>query len=277
VNNAHPPFDKPEARWALSYLIDRQAIVDLAYEGATTPAWGIWPDYDAIKPYHDAIADLLQKYPTTAYDEAKGLQMFKDLGVDVSKLELTYVVNGDSNEEVRVAQVIADQLGRAGIKVNVTPLSGAPQQNAILQGDYDIALNAFCPGYIAENLDLFNSKYYKPLGQKVALFEADSYRYQNPKLDEIVNQMLTIPPDDNEKLIPLYKQAMEIWLADLPVLPLVQAPALVPFNTTYWTGWPTAENAWNMPVSWWATFNTVILGYPDKDGKWVGGIKPTSQ
>jgi hypothetical protein len=30
-----------------------------------------------------------------------------------------------------------------------------------------------------------------------------------------------------------------------------------------------------MPVSWWATFNTVIMGYQSPTtGKWVGGIKP---
>jgi peptide/nickel transport system substrate-binding protein len=277
VNNAKPPFDKPEARWALSYLIDRQAIVDLAYEGATTPAWGIWPDYDAVKPYKDAIADLLTQYPTTAYDEAKGLQMFQDAGVDVSTLNLNYVVNADSNEQVKIAQVVADQLERAGITVTVTPLSGPTLNDTILQGDYDIAVNAFCPGYIAENLDLFNSKYYKPLGDKVALFEANSFRYQNPELDAIVNEMLATAPEDNEAMIPLFQDAMEIWLRDLPVIPLVQAPALVPFNTTYWTGWPTADNPWNMPVSWWATFNTVIMGYPDKDGNWVGGIKPASR
>lgn len=274
VNNAHPPFDKAEARWALSYLIDRNAVADLAYEGATTPAWGVWPDYGGVKPYKDAIADLLQQYPTEAYDEAKGLQMFKDAGVDISTLDLKYVVNADSNEEVKVAQVIADQLGRAGIKVTITPLSGPAEQTAVLEGDYDIKLHSFCPGYIAENLDLFNSKYYKPLGEKVALFEANSFRYQNPELDKIVNEMLATPPDDNAKMIPLFQQAMAIWLEDLPVIPVVQAPALVPFNTTYWTGWPTADNPWNMPVSWWATFNTVIAGYPDKDGKWVGGIKP---
>lgn len=277
ANNAKPPFDKPAARWALSYLLDRKAIVDLAYEGATTPAWGIWPDYAAVKPYKDAIADLLTQYPTEAYDEAKGLQMFKDAGVDISTLNLNYLVDSNSNEEVKLAQVVADQLERAGIKVTLTSLGGGPLQDAKLKGDYDLTVNAFCPGYIAENLDLFNSKYYKPLGEKVALFEANSFRYKNPDLDAIVNQMLATAPDDDAKMIPLFKQAMEIWLRDLPVIPLVQAPALVPFNSTYWTGWPTADNAWNMPVSWWATFNTVIIGYPDKDGKWVGGIKPASQ
>ena len=67
----------------------------------------------------------------------------------------------------------------------------------------------------------------------------------------------------------LYHDAMAIWLRDLPVVPLTQAPALVPFNSTYWQGWPTADNAWNMPVSWWATFNLVLTGYPNATGGWV--------
>lgn len=277
VNNAKPPFDKAAARWALSYLIDRQGVVDLAYEGATTPAWGIWPDYDANKPYADAIADLLKQYPSGTYDEAKGLQMFKDAGVDVSTLNLTYLVDSSSNEEMRVAQVIADQLQNAGIKVNLTPLAGGPLNDAILKGEYDVKLHSFCPGYIAENLDLFNSKYYVPLGQNAPWYERNSFRYKNPALDAVVDEMMKTAPEDNAKMIPLFQKAMAIWLPDLPVIPVVQAPALVPFDSTYWTGWPTAENAWNMPVSWWATFNTVILGYPDKDGKWVGGIKPVAK
>jgi peptide/nickel transport system substrate-binding protein len=37
VQNATAPWDNPEMRHALSFLINRQAIVDLAYEGTTVP------------------------------------------------------------------------------------------------------------------------------------------------------------------------------------------------------------------------------------------------
>lgn len=40
-------------RWALSYLIDRQGIINLAYEGTTVPSWGIWPSDDGLKPYFE--------------------------------------------------------------------------------------------------------------------------------------------------------------------------------------------------------------------------------
>jgi peptide/nickel transport system substrate-binding protein len=275
LQNAKPPFDKKEARWALSYLIDRKAVVDLAYEGATTPAWGIWPTYDANKPYFDAIADLRKQYPTDVYDPKKADELWKAAGIDPKTLTLTYLVDSDSNEEMKVSRVIADQLERAGIKVNLQPLNAAPLADAILRGDYNMKLHSFCPGYIVENLELFHSKFYKPLGDKAPWYERNSFRYKNPKLDAAVDQMFATKPDDTQKLVQLYKDAMTVWLDDLPVVPVVQAPALVPFNTTYWQGWPTSANAWNMPVSWWATFNLVINGYPDQKnpGKWVSGIK----
>ncbi|MDQ3657390.1 MAG: hypothetical protein M3457_20235, partial [Chloroflexota bacterium] len=126
-------------------------------------------------------------------------------------------------------------------------------------------------------LELFHSKNYVPLGEPAPWFERNSFRYQNPALDAIVDKMFQVSPDDTAALTPLFHDAMEIWLKDLPVVPIVQAPALVPFNSTYWTGWPTAEDPWNMPVSWWATFNLVINGYPDPEtGDWVGGIKPAT-
>jgi peptide/nickel transport system substrate-binding protein len=275
IQNATPPLDKKEVRWALSYLIDRQAIVDLAYEGTTIPAWGIWPEYDGNLPYFEAIGDLRTQYPSDAYDPAKAEEMLTAAGVAAADLKLRYLVNADSTEEMTVATVLADQLTAAGIEVELQPLSGSVLNDTILRGDYDLKLHSMCPGYIVENLDLFHSKYYVPLGELAPWYERNSFRYQNPALDAVIDKMFQAPPDDTAQLTALYQEAMAIWLADLPVVPVVQAPALVPFNSTYWENWPTAENPWNMPVSWWATFNLVINGYPNPEtGEWVPGIRP---
>jgi peptide/nickel transport system substrate-binding protein len=277
IQNANPPLDKKEVRWAISSSIDRDAIVELAYEGTTVPAWGIWPEYTANTPYFDAIADLRTKYPVAKYDPDRAAQLLTQVGVKPSDVKLRYIVNSDSTEEVKVAQVLGDQLTTAGFNVEIQPLAGSVLDDAIRRGDYDIKVHSFCPGYIVENLDLFTSKNFVPLGQLAAFYEADSFRYKNPALDAVVEKMFQTSADDTETLKRLYHEAMAIWFEDLPVVPVVQAPALVPFNSTYWTGWPTAENAWNMPVSWWATFNLVLNGYPGKEpGQWIGGIIPAS-
>lgn len=289
VQNDNPPWDQKEARWALSYLIDREAIVNLAYEGTTVPSWGIWPFYDGLQPYFDAIQDLRDQYPVMTNDPAQATELLSSIGYQQDAngmwasaagepLTVTYLVNADSNEEMKVSTVLADQLEAAGITVEVQPLSAGVLSDAILRGEYDLKLHSFCPGYIYDNLELFHSKFYVPLGEPAPWFERNSFRYQNPAFDAIVDQMAATPPDDVETTQEQFHQAMEIWFDDLPVVPIVQAPALVPFSTTYWEGWPTADEPWNMPVSWWATFNLVLNGYPSPEtGEWVGGIRPAGQ
>ena len=287
VQNATPPLDKKEVRWALSYLIDRQAIVNLAYEGTTVPTWGIWPYYDGLTPYFDAIKDLRDKYPADTTDVKKAEALLTAAGLkkgtdgawmtaDGKPLKLRYLVNSSSTEEMKVSAVIADQLKAAGIDVEVQPLVDPALATAILAGDYDIKLHSFCPGYIFDNLELFHSKYYVPLGEQAPWYERNSFRYKNTAFDAVVDEMAGTPPTEVDKVKDQFHRAMAIWFDDLPVIPVVQAPALVPTNSTYWTGWPSAENPWIMPVCWWATFNLVINGYQSPTtGKWVGGIKAT--
>jgi peptide/nickel transport system substrate-binding protein len=289
VQNATPPWDQKEMRWALSKLIDREAVVNLAYEGTTVPSWGIWPFYDGMQPYFDSISDLLAEYPVEAYDPAGAEEILTAQGytknadgkwadANGQTIDITYVGNSDSVEDTKVSAVVADQLNAAGFNVTVQPMSGGVREDAVLRGDWTIYFQAFCPGYIYENLELFHSKYYIPLGEPAPWFERNSFRYQNPEFDSIVDQMGVTPPTEEAAMTDLYAQAMAIWLDDLPVIPMVQAPALVPFNERFWTGWPSAADPWNMPVSWWATFNLVLNGYPDPEtGEWVGGIQSTSQ
>ncbi|MCC6169257.1 MAG: ABC transporter substrate-binding protein [Caldilineaceae bacterium] len=289
VQNATPPWDKKEMRWALSYSVDRQAVVNLAYEGTTVPSWGIWPFYDGLTPYFEAISDLRAEYPSDAFDLAKAEELLTAQGYSKNAdgkwadangpiPHMTFLVDGNSNEDMKVGTVIVDQLNAAGFDVELTPLTGSVQSDTRLRGDYTLAFQAFCPGYIYENLELFHSKYFVPLGEPAPWYERNSFRYQNPDFDAVVDQMAVTPPDDEAVMIDLYHQAMAIWLDDLPIVPIVQAPALVPFNSRYWTGWPSAENPWNMPVSWWATWNLVLNGYPSPEtGEWVGGIHSATQ
>ena len=44
---------------------------------------------------------------------------------------------------------------------------------------------------------------------------------------------------------------MDIWMAELPVIPVTQAKKIIPFNQTYWTGWPSASNKFIHPPTWW--------------------------
>ena len=62
-----------------------------------------------------------------------------------------------------------------------------------------------------------------------------------------MNQIGSLPLGDPQ-IDPLFIDAMKIFYDELPTVPLFQAKKLLPFNTTYWTNWPTAENDYVVPA-----------------------------
>jgi peptide/nickel transport system substrate-binding protein len=86
-------------------------------------------------------------------------------------------------------------------------------------------------------LDTYNAAYYKPTGET----GGSQHRWQNEEFSAIVDEMATVPPGD-PKIMELYLEAMEIWLRELPSIPMVQWIHRIPCNTTRWKGWPTEDN-----------------------------------
>ena len=74
----------------------------------------------------------------------------------------------------------------------------------------------------------------------------------------IVDQIGSLPLGD-PKIPDMVVQAYKYVYDETPVIPLVQAEKLVPFDTTYWTNWPTAENNYNHPATWWNSTHQIIL------------------
>ena len=72
VNNEVKPFDDKDVRWALSYYIDRQQLIDVGYLGASQVSSLPLPPYPPLEPYFAAVKDLLAKYDTLAFDPKKG-------------------------------------------------------------------------------------------------------------------------------------------------------------------------------------------------------------
>ena len=83
-------------------------------------------------------------------------------------------------------------------------------------------------------------------------------KWTNKQYDSIVDQVYVTPMDDKAKLTALLRQAMEIWLPELPDIQLTQLHHRIPMNTTYWTNWPTAQNPYINGAFWHLTYQLVL-------------------
>ena len=51
---------------------------------------------------------------------------------------------------------------------------------------------------------------------------------------------------------------MEIWLPELPDIPIQEWYHRIPMNTTYWQGWPTRDDPYVNGAFWHLTFQLVL-------------------
>ncbi len=98
--------------------------------------------------------------------------------------------------------------------------------------------------------DLFNTKWLKPQGERSSQNEG---RWSGEKADQysaLIDEMGVLPLGD-PKVEELFIEASKIFFEELPIIPVTQAKKIIPFDTTYWTGWPTFENDYIHPPTWW--------------------------
>ena len=73
-----------------------------------------------------------------------------------------------------------------------------------------------------------------------------------------VGEMAAIPHGD-PAMFAVFRQAMEIWLRELPDIPLACFYHRNPVNHTFWTGWPTEDDPYTNDAFWHKTFFLTIL------------------
>lgn len=264
-NNAK--FTDPEIKWAIAYAVNQQEVVDIAAEGGSEPAKTMYPTYTSLKNWLDSNNDLLDKYNVTEYNLDKVDKIMTDKGyvkddsglwTDKDGKHITFNILYRSGESLNLkeAPIVEQQLRKAGFDATTQALESAVYYTKIYTGDFDMnfggALGSVSEPYTT--MEMFHSKYFKPVGEAT---DSRYYRWVNTEYDSYVDKMSVLAPDDPE-FLKAARSALEIWLSELPVLPIMQQMFIVPFNTTYWTNWPTSENNYTSPTSWWYNCNLLI-------------------
>lgn len=272
LNLTVAPWDDPNMRKAVSLLIDRNQIVEIAYEGTSVPSETMFVDYPAMDPFINAIVDAgMTIDPGARLDEGKALieaagWTLDDAGIyakDGAELSLDIIFPNGFVEASRSVDVIVEQLRAAGIDATSQPLSDATNFDNRDFGNFEGIWNWDACGSINEpwnSMNHFIADFVVPVGERAP--SGNNYQRWNTegtkKYTEIVKQIGSLPLGDPS--IPgLVVEAYRYIYDETVVIPLTQAKKLVPFDTTYWTGWPTADDHYIQPTTWWQSALPIIL------------------
>jgi len=126
MNNRRKPLSDVRVRRAVSYAIDRQAIIDGAMFGYGTPIGS------HFAPNNPAYVDLTGMYP---HDPAKAKKLLAEAGYPngfdaVMKLPPpSYARRG--------GEIVAAQLAEVGIRAKIVPVEWAQWLSEVFKGDHD--------------------------------------------------------------------------------------------------------------------------------------------
>lgn len=268
VNHTVEPWGDPNMRQALSLIIDRNQVVDIAYEGTTIPSRTFFVDYGGLAPILDAVPQISPEADIAAAQaliEAAGYTLNSDgfYEMDGEVLSLNIQANEDFIEKRRIANVIVEQFREAGVDASASVVAGPTWGTNKSTGNFEGIMDwDFCASVNEPwaSFDQFNVRWLTDIGEETPSRNRNIMRWSGEAAEEysaIVDQIGQLPLDDPQ-VVELAIEAYNILLAEMPAIPITQAKKIVPFDTTYWVGWPTAEDNYNHPAAWWNSTHQII-------------------
>ena len=262
-NNLEEPFTDPAVRRAINHAIDREQLVEIGWLGASQSTTLIFPDFPPMRRFTDQVQDLLDESQIAVHDTRLTDEIMSGRGWvkndegfwSKDGEHIHFVIHAFPNLFVDFLPILVQQLRTAGFDVKQRMTDDAFTQ--ISQG----SAQAFIMGHAGSvsdpyfTLRLYHSRFVKPTGTAAEHF----FRWSNPEFDRIVDEMVAVDPEDPH-LIELFRQAMRIWLSEMPSIPLAQWYHRIPHNEAYWKNWPTAENPYANSAYWHRTWLLVLLG-----------------
>jgi peptide/nickel transport system substrate-binding protein len=266
-NTTVAPWDDPEMRRAVSWAIDRQALADLTNEGAGVPSKWVFPTYGPLEELLAANEDLFEEHQAGLVDPEAAMALFEEKGYERGS-DGIYAKDGErlsmqllmATPEWSIStSYLVQALTAVGIEVQPKLLAIAAYQDAASLGEFDARQGWVC-GSVTDPFTTLNAWHQSravPIGERTD-YDRGAGRWANEEYSAIVDEIAQLEPGDpaiEEK----FREALDIYLAETPAFGLYQQVRIVPYNQTYWTNWPTAENNYIHPPNWWMTTHQVLL------------------
>lgn len=269
LNNKVKPFDNPDVRWAINYAIDRRQVIKLSVEDSTIPMYLPLSSFGNVERYTAKVQDLIDASGVANTNPDKVVELMTRAGfkkdaegfwVDAQGNRVVMTISTTSSRRP-LGPPVAQQLRAAGFDAIHKHDETAQIVNGIRDGSESAWVEPHC-GAAQEPFPTFShfmTKYSAPIG-KITRYRWGNSRYENPEYDAILAQMEAMAPSpDDPKYTGLFRDAVKIWLRDLPEIVISEERHVWTYNTRCWTGWPSAKDPYIAPYDVWGAFMLAVV------------------
>ncbi|CAH2402638.1 ABC transporter substrate-binding protein [Mesorhizobium escarrei] len=217
MNNKKPPFDRLQVRQAISFALDRKAIIDGASAGLGVPIGS------HMSPANKSYVDLTGLYP---HNVDKARELLKEAGLE-NGFKATLKLPPPPYARLG-GEIIASQLRDVGIDLQIVPVEWAQWLDQVFtKKDYDLTIVSHTE---PNDIDIYSRKDYY-------------FNYDNQTFDKIIADLnLT---SDEAKRMTLLGEAQKILTDDAVVGFLYELPKVGVWDAKlegFWENAPIQAN-----------------------------------
>jgi oligopeptide transport system substrate-binding protein len=203
-------------RRALSLALDRQEFVDKVLQGGSQVALGLVPATInmAGASYREQVGPMLPPRADRARAQAELAAGLRELGL--TRLPPLDLLIDAGDVPKRLAQGVQGmvQQNLPGVVINIVPLEFKVRLQRMRQGDFDLVFS----GWAADYDDPMTF-----LGLFTSGNPQNDARWANPAYDRLIATAAS--SQDPQQRLAAFKQAEQLLLAELPILPLYHPAA----------------------------------------------------
>jgi ABC-type transport system substrate-binding protein len=271
-NTQNEPFNDANVRRAMCDTIDRNKINEIVYDGAQIATVYPFPLYPNLQTFAESEAvqaefkaNASNAMQTGNADLAETEQLMTAAGFtknadglwEKDGATVPAVINGFEGIHSDIVPVLVEMLRAGGFDASIN--FGTDAYNNMADGKPGLYMFGHGASTVDPYavLDLYSSRNAKPIGTTAG--NNSFARYSNPEMDALLDTMAPLSADD-----PAFQEAaakaMGIYWKDTIDCPIIQWLHRIPYNQTYWTNWPTADNpAMGENGAFWAETGMLVI------------------
>jgi peptide/nickel transport system substrate-binding protein len=226
-------FEREEFRRAVSFALDRQGMARSVLLGLGTPQYGPVSSGN-LQWFYEGIS-------RTDYSPARARELLAQCGLkDTDKdgvleygnkrrpLELSLFTSRGNNIREKLAQVIRDNLSKAGIRIGVQHyLPNEIASRFLATFEYEAILFGFTPTDVTP--DLQTNLWYS--NGNIHFWQPNQKKPERPweaTMDDLISRLVVSTADAERKAS--FNRAQEIWARQMPAIPIIAPNILVAWS-----------------------------------------------
>ncbi|PFG30090.1 ABC transporter substrate-binding protein [Paramicrobacterium agarici] len=264
LNTQEAPFNNVAMRQATNMVIDREAVHTQGYSGFK----GLVDTVTGLpSPAGDAFTAEQYKGKTVEVDVEGAKAVLEEAGYtwnsddklidpDGNQVTVEFIDPAGWSDYLASLQIMADNLSEIGVDATVETPTVDAWTSALAEGDFQASLHWTNTGATPWDIysNIMDGAQLKPIG------EAASWNFGRFENDEVTKLLAdyAVTPDEAARQ-KMMDRIQEIFVEEVPAIPMAAGPIGAQYSTKYWTGFPSEDDPYAVPQPTQPSISKIVM------------------